>query len=171
MGENSNASRLAPIWKNIWSLKVPKKIRIFTWRACMDKLPTLHGLVKKWLPVNNWCHFYSQLGEDLLHAVFGCPKIWIWWSKCFPMLEHSSKSRKWLELVTWLMENGSKEDLTLFTYYSWRLWSRRNWMVHEGKGANPMEPFEMLFSVLAAYISHQEPSQIYFPQPAKWIPL
>lgn len=46
-GENLNASSLLPIWKNIWNLKIPHNIKIFTWRTYKDALPTLQNLRKK----------------------------------------------------------------------------------------------------------------------------
>ena len=47
MGSSSNQKRLHTYWKGIWGVKIPNKIRVFTWRACHSTLPTRTNLFKR----------------------------------------------------------------------------------------------------------------------------
>ncbi|XP_030922977.1 uncharacterized protein LOC115949847 [Quercus lobata] len=46
VGESSYGDFRTPLWRKIWHLKIPAKIRIFAWRACMNALPTKLNLNK-----------------------------------------------------------------------------------------------------------------------------
>ncbi|XP_041009359.1 uncharacterized protein LOC121253410 [Juglans microcarpa x Juglans regia] len=38
---------LQKLWKDLWNLKLPTKIKIFAWKACKESLPTKHNLVQR----------------------------------------------------------------------------------------------------------------------------
>ena len=40
-GESSTSDPQTPLWKKVWHLNLPAKIRIFVWRAYMNTLPTM----------------------------------------------------------------------------------------------------------------------------------
>ena len=42
-------------WKSIWHLKVPNKVKVFLWRACLSALPTKVGLHKRNIIDNKIC--------------------------------------------------------------------------------------------------------------------
>ena len=46
-GESSNARVLRKVWKFIWNMKLPSKVRIFAWKAAKGILPTKSNLLKK----------------------------------------------------------------------------------------------------------------------------
>ena len=46
-GECSRGDTRTPLWKRMWHLKIPAKIRIFAWYACMNALPTKMNLYKR----------------------------------------------------------------------------------------------------------------------------
>ena len=39
-GEHSAARRDGSVWRKLWQLNVPPKVRMFLWRACSNILPT-----------------------------------------------------------------------------------------------------------------------------------
>ena len=43
-GESSGGDPRTQLWKKMWHLNLPAKIRIFAWRACMNALPTMLNL-------------------------------------------------------------------------------------------------------------------------------
>ncbi|CAB4283736.1 unnamed protein product [Prunus armeniaca] len=56
-GEGSRQSNQAAIWKGIWRLRIPPKIRTFVWKACRNALVVRHHLKKRRVPVDNGCAF------------------------------------------------------------------------------------------------------------------
>ena len=42
-------------WKNIWCVKIPKRVAFFLWTTARGGLLTIDNLVKKKLPIVNWC--------------------------------------------------------------------------------------------------------------------
>lgn len=55
--EASGSSRqgMSVLWSKIWSLKVPRKINHFLWRACTDCLPTKTNLLKRKIVADSVC--------------------------------------------------------------------------------------------------------------------
>ena len=40
-GESLVGDICAPLWKNMWHLNIPAKVRIFAWRLCMKAIPLM----------------------------------------------------------------------------------------------------------------------------------
>ncbi|GMY31999.1 putative ribonuclease H protein At1g65750 isoform X2 [Fagus crenata] len=53
--ESSVGDPYRNLWKHIWRLKLPSKIRIFAWRACKKGLPTMEILKGRGLDVDPQC--------------------------------------------------------------------------------------------------------------------
>jgi hypothetical protein len=64
-----------PIWKKIWSLRVPVKVKIFVWRACHDSLPKKMGLFQRKVLPNPRCDNSDLAAEDSLYAFWTCPAL------------------------------------------------------------------------------------------------
>ena len=47
LGEHSNARQDVRMWKMLWSLNTPPKVRNFIWRASSDILPTRVNLLRR----------------------------------------------------------------------------------------------------------------------------
>jgi ribonuclease HI len=61
-----------PIWRSIWKLKIPSKIKIFIWRALHGILPLKSILVNRHIGTSGECPI-CQLGpEDIQHLLFLC---------------------------------------------------------------------------------------------------
>ena len=46
-GESSSGDSCKPLWKRLWRLNLPAKIKVFAWRACVNGLPTLDALFSR----------------------------------------------------------------------------------------------------------------------------
>ncbi|KAJ8763443.1 hypothetical protein K2173_002326 [Erythroxylum novogranatense] len=60
------------VWKRIWSLDVPPKVRDFLWRCCRDVLPTKDNLQLRGVNVDLhylFCHEH----ESMQHVFLDCP--------------------------------------------------------------------------------------------------
>ena len=71
-GESSSSDARSPLWKKLWHLNIPPKVRIFAWKMCMNALPTYVNLQKRGV---NICIFVqlvewspNQLSMFLLNA-------------------------------------------------------------------------------------------------------
>ena len=63
---------MKPLWKRIWSLSVPCKVRNFLWRACKNAIPTLNNLKRRCVVEDSKCSLYAQHDEDVIHALLSC---------------------------------------------------------------------------------------------------
>uniref|UniRef100_A0A7N2LPB7 Reverse transcriptase zinc-binding domain-containing protein n=1 Tax=Quercus lobata TaxID=97700 RepID=A0A7N2LPB7_QUELO len=99
------------IWKKIWKLKFPNKIRHFLWRAAKDSFPTKQNLRLRHIPIDDTCDGCSDQSESLMHCLWLCDQA----------------------------RAGSGFRCALFAMIAWFLWERRNrmrerqrtWQFHE----------------------------------------
>ncbi|KAH9666470.1 putative reverse transcriptase/RNA-dependent DNA polymerase [Citrus sinensis] len=66
-------------WNIIWSLALPQKIRIFTWRAAKNLLPSAENLWKKKIIQEPTCQVCKMGMENVFHALVACKsakKVW-----------------------------------------------------------------------------------------------
>ena len=65
----SNEGPMHQVWKEIWSLNVPKKIQQFMWRATNNSLPTKCNLAKRKILPDPICESCRKSHEDTLYAL------------------------------------------------------------------------------------------------------
>ena len=54
---SSSGGMAGNVWKRIWKIKTPQKIKHFIWRVAKDSLPTKKNLVLWQIPVDETCSF------------------------------------------------------------------------------------------------------------------
>ena len=70
-------------WKGIWSVKVPKRVLFFIWIAALGRILTLDNLMRKGLPLVNWCCMCRSNGESVYHVLLHCDVAHALWGMCF----------------------------------------------------------------------------------------
>ena len=65
--ESSNAMCMKEFWKFIWRLRVPNKIRNFTWQACRNILPTKANLYHRQVTPDNICEVCGKAEQTTGH--------------------------------------------------------------------------------------------------------
>ena len=70
-GGSSDSSRMRGIWKMVWSLNCPNKIKHFLWRACKNILPTKLSLKTRGVGKDGRCDTCG-LEETSGHALWSC---------------------------------------------------------------------------------------------------
>ena len=71
----SNHLVLTPLWKKIWGLQVPNKVKHLAWKACKDLLPIKTNLIRRKVITENCCDVCKLHQEDVVHALFHCPAL------------------------------------------------------------------------------------------------
>jgi hypothetical protein len=68
-----------PIWKILWNLDVPAKVKILCWKIMHGILTLKVILLKRHIGTSGVCPLCQSDEEDILHMVFKCPgaaNIW-----------------------------------------------------------------------------------------------
>ncbi|KAK9989426.1 hypothetical protein SO802_029665 [Lithocarpus litseifolius] len=113
------------IWKRIWSLAVPNKVRNFLWCACRNAIPVKRNLWKRRIIMDDKCEHCLSAPETTYHALWECPKhseVWEAFSGCeFRQVRSFSSIRE-------LVDFGFSEDknMELMVMVMWTFWYRRN---------------------------------------------
>ena len=71
----SDQSGNREVWKQIWKLHVPNRIRTLLWRACCDSLPSKANLVRRKILHDATCHNYNLEPKSTIHALWSCQKL------------------------------------------------------------------------------------------------
>ena len=81
-GECSSGDYGSALWRRMWHLNIPAKIKNFAWRACMDGLPTMVNLQKRGINSCNLCPSCTKEPEAISHALTSCDttkRVWDCW--------------------------------------------------------------------------------------------
>nr|POF18424.1 putative ribonuclease h protein [Quercus suber] len=118
-GVNSN------VWKAIWSLQVPNRVRILLWRAGINSLPTKVNLVRQKILNEDVCTECKAQPEDTLHALLTCSKLKDMWNIQFSRLMAVTGScSSFLEILEHVSKDKSSFEQFAMTISE--VWQRRN---------------------------------------------
>ena len=132
-GESSEHGAFGSLWSQLWKAEVPNKIKIFSWRACLNILPTQDNLIQRRVVESARCCFYQNETESVLHVLWSCGATHDVWAGCLGRLQKScSEQNDFLQLVTGLMVKLSSKEWNLFWVICWQIWNQRNSVIHGG---------------------------------------
>jgi hypothetical protein len=69
------------MWKTIWKLRVPSKVKIYIWRIMQETIPCRVVLANRHVPVNTQCPLCQCGAEDIKHMLFECPRARLVWER------------------------------------------------------------------------------------------
>ena len=58
------------IWLKLWNFHLPNKIKIFSWRACQNILPTRENLMRRKIIEDGLCELCRQESVSVLHVLW-----------------------------------------------------------------------------------------------------
>ena len=113
------------LWKRIWSLHVPNKVKSFIWRACRNSLPTMLNLVRWTVIEDLYCDRCREADEHTLHTLWSCLMLDVVWLDSEQWACRTSiQFLDFRELLSWIMREHYK--LELFSITVWAIWTQRN---------------------------------------------
>ncbi|XP_058762738.1 uncharacterized protein LOC131636104 [Vicia villosa] len=78
-------SHLINLLKVMWELKIPPKIKVFTWRFFIGKIPSIDELLKRGVSsiINKDCVFCGNHPEVISHLFFNCHVVKEIWNQMY----------------------------------------------------------------------------------------
>nr|KYP64013.1 hypothetical protein KK1_018600 [Cajanus cajan] len=141
-------SEEVPFLKELWSLKIPPKAKILTWRMYFEGLPTIDNLKKRNIQIaqnEERCKFCLEETETTTHLFFHCSKVDQVWKLCY----------KWANFNTVLPANAIQhfQQLPGHSYKNkqasrWKImwatavyniWMTRNNNIFRGQGVDTQQ--------------------------------
>ena len=118
--EHSGLMAERKIWRKLWSLNVPPKVRMFVWRARSNVLLTQDNLYCRKINIDPRCEFSA-------HLLCECPFAQNVWALCRGKLQKcSNDAQDIFMLFRWLIDKLSKQELERWTVTAWAIWNARN---------------------------------------------
>ncbi|KAK8529359.1 hypothetical protein V6N12_060142 [Hibiscus sabdariffa] len=120
------------IWKVIWRLNVPQRIRLFLWIAYQQKLMTNAVRHRRNLTVIPHCLNCSNQPETVLHALRDCADSRHCWMQITPspiLHSFSMNARNWISCnisASFLHPFFKLPWNLIFASFTWQLWKWRN---------------------------------------------
>ena len=167
-GESSEQGIVGSLWSRLWKATIPNKIKIFSWRACLDILPTQDNLIRRRVLASARCCFYQQETESVLHVLWSCGAAQDVMAGSLGRLQKFCTAQNdFLQLVTGLMVKLSSEEWNLFWVICWQIWHQRNTVIHGGVFQHPLSLAKRAVDYLKEYANAQDflsvPDLIHVP--------
>ena len=137
---SSMGDPLKPLWKCLWHLNLPAKIKIFAWRACVNGLLSKEKLCSHGIITSNECSICNggieSIHRTLLHCEFAS-QVWNLWCDGLQPFQRSNWTLP--DLAMFILAHKLSQDLELFFTAAWAIWYNRNRVIHEGKCSSPLQ--------------------------------
>ena len=119
------------IWKIIWSMKIPSKVKVFIWKLCVDAIPCFYELWKRKIKNSSDCPVCRRELETIEYMLFLCEwTMGVWCNACSGLrLDRNTMTRfdVWLQKVVERLR-GNKEGnelmLTKIILTCWNVWKK-----------------------------------------------
>ncbi|KAK2650956.1 hypothetical protein Ddye_018445 [Dipteronia dyeriana] len=118
-------------WKALWPLKVPGKVKLLIWRGCHNWLPCKGVLSRQGFSGDQICSVCHSRPESPMHALWGCHSLKSIRSMCG--FTKGIKCGDDTQFIDFMMECRSRlsfDNFELLCIVIWRIWYRRNDLVH-----------------------------------------
>lgn len=106
------------------------------------------------------CLACGQNREDLLHTFYNYELSSTWWRPYLPKLLASPQFTTQIDLLSWVVKMGSREDLIIFLCCSQSWWNRRNLHLFERGKKTHKEAFEHGLAILKNHHGNMDHRQV-----------
>lgn len=120
------------VWRTVWGLDCPPKLRHFIWRACKGSLAVKENLFRRHIAQDAMCSCCDGEIESVIHVLFHCTMAKKVWEKSnFNGLFVAAPVSNFSDMVLWLSSKMGKTVLTSIMTMAWAVWFCRNKRVYE----------------------------------------
>ncbi|CAN1787615.1 hypothetical protein LINPERHAP1_LOCUS17719 [Linum perenne] len=119
------------LWKWLWHLDLPPKIKFFMWRICRNALPTKVGLLSKRCGFSSTCLSCNADDETMEHMLFHCHVSRAIWEQDMPLLHlptADQHAKSWLSSIA---TSVSQVTATQIGFTLWYIWKMRNELIFQ----------------------------------------
>ncbi|KAL4603074.1 hypothetical protein ACB092_10G099600 [Castanea dentata] len=161
-------------WRQVWNLHILNKIKLFTWRACKNILPTKANLYHRHVLDNSTCDACNLDPETTGHLFwdFHLAKE-VWTLADLPFDRTGVRYRDFMDFLWHLFftQHVGTEIIELTVTTAWSIWFDRN---KTRLGAARQSPRDILVraqAILEEYqLAHQRPSKFKEVVDSRWTP-
>ena len=150
--ESSEQRANIRVWTQILKLRVPSKIKIFGWLACLNILPSKVNLVRRQILTEDKCGLCQRCPESVIHAIWECSVAQdVWAGSTARIHKCGGEKDDFLQLFKFMMTKLSVEDLEAFLVQCWLIWHCRNSLLHGGTMQHPGQLNQRVTDFLREY--------------------
>ncbi|CAN1786653.1 Putative ribonuclease H protein At1g65750 [Linum perenne] len=119
------------LWKWLWQLDLPPKIKFFLWRVCRNAVPTKSGLLRRRCGNSSICLTCNANEETLEHLLFHCPVSISFWQQVLPQLHYPAPDQLTKSWFSSIASSVSDSTATQIGFTIWYIWKMRNELVFQ----------------------------------------
>lgn len=134
------------VWKMVWGLKIPQKLKVFLWKVSLDILPVSTNLRKKKIRIPLTCQICNKEEETIEHALLFCDWARAAWFgmpiQIVPKKIGFTTIQQWILQIAQQTQNQNQLGsyvITSLVCTLWLIWKGRNSFYFQEVKPNPME--------------------------------
>ncbi|GMY39609.1 putative ribonuclease h protein [Fagus crenata] len=140
------------MWKHLWKLKIPNKVKFHIWRACLNALPTRCSLCRRRILQDPCCPICNSTSETTTHTLWACPyAVSVWALSPGRLQKLPSSEVDFFLLARQFFQDMACEMRELWAVTCWAIWYARNKFIHESLLLPPQQTLDMATRLLRDY--------------------
>ena len=134
---SSDLSMTRKVWRGVWSLRIPNRVKTLLCRASSETLPTKENFWKRRILSDASCPNCNINKESSFHALWSYPYLSPIWKVHFDwLIKKALNCSSMLDIIQLCLEKSNL--LELFAMTAALIWSRRN-QLRAGEASIPFD--------------------------------
>ncbi|CAN1761942.1 Putative ribonuclease H protein At1g65750 [Linum perenne] len=122
------------LWRWLWQLSLPPKLRFFMWRVLKNALATKMNLYRRSCSPSASCPLCDTVEETNEHLFFSCPSSARYWEMAMPNLIVPSEGTTVQQWFGEFMTSPLVSQVDKVVFMLWSIWKNRNAHVFDDAG-------------------------------------
>lgn len=125
--ESNSIGSEDPLWRKIWKLNCPSKVKHFIWRLEQNSHPLRSNLIRRGMQIDPKCLVCDRFDEDGGHLFFKCKTVRHIWNQLQLKTERVTlASKDSARSVVEFILQAQEEKIVTMIFILWACWSERN---------------------------------------------